>query len=142
MASAAAAAYEKTDPEKALKYARIAAASYQKSKGEDRDLLPMGSGMGSYTAVARILDSSADPKDKALLESSKNHDCSSVAQILVVSDEASCSYTTFESGFLQQTLQPAQVQLAKLGAPEREVVCVTGDGAAPSSARRSARSCA
>ena len=28
---------------------------------------------------------------------------SSTAEILVVSDEASCSYTTFESGFLQQT---------------------------------------
>jgi hypothetical protein len=39
-----------------------------------------------------------------------------------VSDEASCSYTTFESGFLQQTLQPAQVQLAKLGAPHDSIL--------------------
>jgi len=57
-----------------------------------------------------------------LLDRSKDHDCSSVAQILVVSDEASCSYTTFESEFLQQTLQPAQVQLAKLGAPHDSIV--------------------
>lgn len=51
-----------------------------------------------------------------------NHDCSSVAEVLVVSDEASCSYTTFESGFLQQTLQPVQVQLAKLGAPHDSIL--------------------
>ncbi len=58
----------------------------------------------------------------ALLDESKQHDCSSVAEILVVSDEASCSYATFESGFLQQTLQPAQVQLAKLGAPHDSIL--------------------
>lgn len=58
----------------------------------------------------------------ALLDGSKQHDCSSVAEILVVSDEASCSYATFESGFLQQTLQPAQVQLAKLGAPHDSIL--------------------
>ena len=40
----------------------------------------------------------------------------------MVSDEASCSYATFESGFLQQTLQPAQVQLAKLGAPHDSIL--------------------
>ncbi len=57
-----------------------------------------------------------------LLDGSKQHDCSSVAEILVVSDEASCSYATFESGFLQQTLQPAQVQLAKLGAPHDSIL--------------------
>jgi hypothetical protein len=45
-----------------------------------------------------------------------------VAEILVVSDETSCSYATFESGFLQQTLQPAQVQLAKLGAPHDSIL--------------------
>ena len=52
----------------------------------------------------------------------EEHDCSSVAEILVVSDEPSCSYATFESGFLQQTLQPAQVQLAKLGAPHDSIL--------------------
>jgi hypothetical protein len=45
-----------------------------------------------------------------------------VAEILVVSDEVSCSYATFESGFLQQTLQTAQVQLAKLGAPHDSIL--------------------
>jgi hypothetical protein len=58
----------------------------------------------------------------ALLDAAKQSDCSSVAEILVVSDEASCSYATFESGFLQQTLQPAQVQLAKLGAPHDSIL--------------------
>jgi len=57
-----------------------------------------------------------------LLADAQNHDCSSVAEILVVSDEPSCSYATFESGFLQQTLQPAQVQLAKLGAPHDSIL--------------------
>jgi hypothetical protein len=58
----------------------------------------------------------------ALLADAKSRDCSSVAEILVVSDEPSCSYATFESGFLQQTLQPAQVQLAKMGAPHDSVL--------------------
>ncbi|MCY2952566.1 MAG: hypothetical protein NTU53_11400 [Planctomycetota bacterium] len=39
-----------------------------------------------------------------------------------MSDEASNAYATFESGFLQQTLQPAQVQLAKLGAPHDSIL--------------------
>ena len=57
-----------------------------------------------------------------LLDDSKHYDCASVAEILVVSDEPSCSYATFESGFLQQTLQPAQVQLVKLGAPHDSIL--------------------
>ena len=57
-----------------------------------------------------------------LLEDSANYDCSSVAEILVVTDEASCSYMAFESGFMQQTLQPAQLQLAKLGAPHDSIL--------------------
>jgi beta-galactosidase len=57
-----------------------------------------------------------------LLADAKNVDCASVAEILVVSDEPSCSYATFESGFLQQTLQPAQAQLAKLGAPHDSIL--------------------
>jgi len=57
-----------------------------------------------------------------LLAGAKDRDCSSVAEILVVSDETSCSYTTFESGMLQQTLQPAQAQLAKLGAPHDSIL--------------------
>ena len=57
-----------------------------------------------------------------LLDGSKKYDCSSVAEILVASDEASCSYAMFASGFLQQTLQPAQVQLAKMGAPHDSIL--------------------
>jgi hypothetical protein len=57
-----------------------------------------------------------------VLSDSRQYDSSSVAEILVVSDEPSCAYATFESGFLQQTLQPAQVQLAKLGAPHDSIL--------------------
>jgi hypothetical protein len=57
-----------------------------------------------------------------LLADAKNCDCSSVAEILVVSDEVSCSYATFESGLLQQILRPVQVQLAKLGAPHDSIL--------------------
>ena len=57
-----------------------------------------------------------------LFVQSARHDRSSVAEILVVSDETSCSYATFESGFLQQTLQPLQTQLAKLGAPHDSIL--------------------
>ncbi|MCY2954682.1 MAG: beta-galactosidase [Planctomycetota bacterium] len=58
----------------------------------------------------------------SLLAESRDHDGSPVAEVLVVSDEASNAYATFESGFLQQTLQPAQVQLAKLGAPHDSIL--------------------
>ena len=51
-----------------------------------------------------------------VLAEAKDRDCTSVAQILVVSDEISNAYATFESGFLQQSLREAQVQLVKLGA--------------------------
>ena len=57
-----------------------------------------------------------------LLDYSGKLEFASVAQILVVSDEVSCSYATFESPFLQQTLQPAQVQLAKIGAPHDSIL--------------------
>ncbi len=57
-----------------------------------------------------------------VLGGAKDRDYSSVAQILVVSDEVSNAYATFESGFLQQTLRPAQVQLAKLGAPHDSIL--------------------
>jgi hypothetical protein len=57
-----------------------------------------------------------------MLGESQHYDCSSVAEILVVSDEASCAYATFESGLLAQTLQPAQVQLARLGAPHDSIL--------------------
>ena len=58
----------------------------------------------------------------ALLADAGNFDCSSLAEILVVSDEPSCSYATFDSSFLEQTLSPAQVQLAKIGAPHDSIL--------------------
>lgn len=58
----------------------------------------------------------------ALCADASQHDGSSVAEILVVSDETSNAYATFESGFLQQTLQPAQVQYAKMGAPHDSIL--------------------
>ena len=57
-----------------------------------------------------------------LLTDARNHDCSSVAEILVISDESSCSYATFENDFLQQTFRPSQVQFAKLGAPHDSIL--------------------
>jgi hypothetical protein len=57
-----------------------------------------------------------------LLASSTSDDLSSIAEILVVSDEASCSYATFESGFLQQSLQAAQLQFAKIGSPHDSIL--------------------
>lgn len=57
-----------------------------------------------------------------VLGAAKDRDCTSVAEILMVSDEASNAYAAFESGFLQQTLRPAQVQLAKLGAPHDSIL--------------------
>jgi hypothetical protein len=57
-----------------------------------------------------------------LLASSTTDNLSSVAEILVVSDEVSCSYATFESGFLQQSLQAAQLQFAKIGAPHDSIL--------------------
>ncbi len=57
-----------------------------------------------------------------LLSSSTKDNLSSVAEILVVSDETSCSYATFESAFLQQSLQAAQLQFAKIGAPHDSIL--------------------
>lgn len=57
-----------------------------------------------------------------IFSESTDHDFSSTAEILVVSDEASCSYTTFESGFLQQTLRPAQLSFSKIGAPHDSIL--------------------
>lgn len=57
-----------------------------------------------------------------MLDESKHYDNSSVAEVLVVSDETSCSYASFESGLLQQSLRPAQVQLAKMGAPHDSIL--------------------
>lgn len=58
----------------------------------------------------------------SLLDEARKYDNRSVAEILVVSDEVSCSYATFQSAFMQQTLQPIQVQLAKLGAPHDSIL--------------------
>lgn len=58
----------------------------------------------------------------ALFEGSKQRDRTSCAEILVVSDERSCSYGTFESPLNSQTLQPTQVALAKIGAPHDSIL--------------------
>jgi hypothetical protein len=57
-----------------------------------------------------------------VMDESRRYDRSSVAQILVVADESSCDYATFESALLAQSLQPAQVQLVKLGAPHDSIL--------------------
>jgi len=43
-------------------------------------------------------------------------------RVLVVSDEPSCAYATFESPFLPHTLRETQVSLAKLGAPHDSIL--------------------
>jgi hypothetical protein len=53
----------------------------------------------------------------ALFERSTYQDRDSVAEILLVADETSCAYTTFQSPLLEHTLRPTQVSLCKLGAP-------------------------
>jgi len=50
-------------------------------------------------------------------EASKRFDRSSIAQILVVADEASCSYATFRNRMLGESLLSAQLQLIQIGAP-------------------------
>ena len=60
-----------------------------------------------------------------LFGESAEHDLRSCAEVLVVADEASCAYATFESSLLAKSLQPAQVSLVKLGAPYDCVL--TGD---------------
>jgi len=50
------------------------------------------------------------------------HDRTSVAEVLVVSDEASCSYAVFESPLLPQTLRDTQLILAKMGVPHDTVL--------------------
>jgi hypothetical protein len=58
----------------------------------------------------------------SLFERSKQFDCSSAAEILVVSDETSCAYCTFENAFLLNTLRQTQVSLTKIGAPHDSIL--------------------
>jgi len=75
---------------------------------------------GGYFDDPRLMEEVA--RLNRLLGASVDQDLSSVSQILVVSDETSCSYATFESNLLQQSLQPAQAQLAKAGAPHDSIL--------------------
>ncbi len=59
---------------------------------------------------------------RSLLDASKDRDCSSVAELLVVSDGASCSYATFENPFLDTASRGTQVSLAELGAPHDSIL--------------------
>lgn len=52
-----------------------------------------------------------------VFEESKQYNLSSCAEVLLVADETSCAYTTFQSPLLEQTLRPTQVSLCKMGAP-------------------------
>ena len=44
------------------------------------------------------------------------------AEILVVSDEPSCAYATFQNPFLHHTLRQTQLALAKIGAPHDSIL--------------------
>jgi hypothetical protein len=68
------------------------------------------------TAVAPI---------NALYGRSKNYDRSSNSQILVVSDEVSCSYTPWSSGsnaLLQSSIYTPQIYLTQMGAPTDHIL--------------------
>jgi beta-galactosidase len=57
-----------------------------------------------------------------LFDEAKQHDRSSCAEILVVSDEESCAYPVFEAPLNGQTLQPSQVVMTKIGAPHDSIL--------------------
>lgn len=52
-----------------------------------------------------------------VVEKSAHHDRSSISEILVISDESSCSYTKFRNSLLNQSLLNTQWALIKIGAP-------------------------
>ena len=52
-----------------------------------------------------------------IFERAPEHDRSSVAEVLVVSDEASCSYCTFRNPMLHKFMRDMQTKLIKLGVP-------------------------
>lgn len=57
-----------------------------------------------------------------LLDDAKHSDRRSCAEILVVSDEASCAYATYDSGLLEQNQRLPQLSLAKIGAPHDSIL--------------------
>jgi hypothetical protein len=57
-----------------------------------------------------------------VLADAVKYDRTSVAEILVVSDERSCDYAVGRSRLLAHTLRAAQTQLAKIGAPHDSVL--------------------
>jgi beta-galactosidase len=58
----------------------------------------------------------------SVFDESTQYDRSSCAEILVVSDETSCSYAGFRSSFLEQSMQPPQPILVKIGAPHDSIL--------------------
>jgi hypothetical protein len=61
-------------------------------------------------------------KINEMTDMAKRYYRNSNSEILVVSDEASCSYTTFRSSFLADSLLSAQHQIIKIGAPADHIL--------------------
>ena len=70
---------------------------------------------GGYFDDPRLLEEIK--RLNGVFERSAKYDRGSAAEILLVADELSCAYATFQSQLLEHTLRPTQVSLCKLGAP-------------------------
>jgi hypothetical protein len=70
---------------------------------------------GGYFDHPRLMEEVANIN--TIMTRSKDYDRSSVAEVLLVADEPTCSYCTFDSRLLSETLGPVQRILAKIGMP-------------------------
>jgi hypothetical protein len=70
---------------------------------------------GGYFSDPNIVESLK--KIYTIFDNSKKYDRSSVAQVLVIADEASCSYTTFNNPLLWTTFIDCQPGIFKMGTP-------------------------
>lgn len=70
---------------------------------------------GGYFDAPELMEEIA--KLNRMWDRAKRYDRSSNSEILIVSDENSCSYCGFDSEMLSQSLLPTQWQLNKIGAP-------------------------
>jgi hypothetical protein len=75
---------------------------------------------GGYFDAPELMDEIA--KLNRMWDRAKRYDRSSNAEILIVSDENSCSYCSFDSAMLGQSLLPTQWQVIKIGAPADHIL--------------------
>jgi len=75
---------------------------------------------GGYFDAPELMEEIA--KLNRMWDRAKRYDRSSNSEILIVSDENSCSYCSLDSDLLAQSLLPSQWQLIKIGAPVDHVL--------------------